>query len=399
MRIASMRWVPAIVVGSVTAAFGAPDDAERIRERVRFLSERDAAWRQVMPGRLRLTETSAAGSEPVRWSVVCWDGRVYAEKRRFPEGSNLVTIADEKAQLVVVTVGKDGRFLVVGKDPSGGTAAPWSGTIAAKHPDANWAQTVFARWTRPVEGQTVESLLAMHPAVALEDDGKGRVRLSIAVSKDVAQGLFDPNPTRVVSGFLGWIIDFEARVGWRPTRAVSCTEVNAKVKGDEGNVPRERFCGRDCIIDEEITWGEWTKVDQSMLPTLQTMHYYIAPGDDGQIVAVNSVSQERVRVETIASLPDEVELELEPPQWLGPVGRVLDAESGQVTRYDLRPLSDRRASMEVRVDAITKAAEEAVPEPLVERSSVVLRAAVACAAALGVLGLCVLLRGRGRGRR
>jgi hypothetical protein len=187
------------------------------------------------------------------------------------------------------------------------------------------------------------------------------IEVQLAASDDVAKFLAEGR-LKLIHGMLGVSVAFTRASGWRPTVIREVHTLDSLDDSGRAGMERHTFGGVDAMVLRTYQWSQWAKLAQLMIPTQREADLRVRI-DTAGLVPHRHTSRATMKAELLASPPDSSAFELAPPDWMGPVGRVNNADTGVVEVYDSRGLAERLDSRGQFVSLLSEAAKKSHYQP------------------------------------
>jgi len=325
---------------------------------VEFLVAREKLWKKNFPVILRFREFGDRNLGPVSMRGIWHGKRIRVESTRHEPGVEPEEALGSVGLYQNLLIGSGERYLGVqrgfmpGVGPNIAEDREWAGTLSDRCPDRGWLRSMMHSMHRPIEGQSVEDYLQTHPPVEVQELDDSIV-VHMAPSIEFGEVLRSENRDSVM-GFLGLAVTFSRRADWRPTLIQFCLAAsNLDVPKAEW-VEGLSFAGVGAVVERSLRWGEWKEVGGVRVPATFE-HQLHGRVEGGRFVRADMRLRSWLEVEFLEELPPGVSFALIPPASAGPLGKISDLDSGEVTVYDAR---GPQALLLAREEEVARGVEE-----------------------------------------
>jgi len=229
-------------------------------------------------------------------------------------------------------------------------------------PTRHWLATMLHGMRFPLYRKTVSEYLRLHDSVAVREDADS-IEIDFAATDFLAEA-FHAGEYSSVGGFYGAKVTFEKSADWRPTIIRECfspdTAPQPQPDADPVELENVDFGGVKAVVLHRYDWLDWVRLGDVRVPTRKRVDHRIRV-EEQEMILLHSVFESDFEARTIDELPEHVSFALLPPDAMGLVGSVSNRETGEVRLYDARTRSDRLASREEFVKAVSEVRPGSVP--------------------------------------
>jgi hypothetical protein len=321
-----------------------------------FLSSRAVSWHDAFPQTIRWTEWDQNSIGVNHWRGIYHGSKLQADYTIYTGGVTRRAAEEGAAGHRGRLVNSGGRWLVVERPIPDEPGRPWAGVESSSCPVSQWTSTMLYGMRVPLYGMSVRQYFERRPVVRVREGAKV---IEVEFTHDeMGAEYLATDRSHWLGGNIGIVVTFTRDSGWRPTVirdifALSAMEGTAGV--DE--LEHIEFAGIEALALRTYTWSEWQALGEVWIPTRFEKNSSVGLGDGvGGLVPRQSLFVSELEAEVLPEPPAGTSFALVPPDWIGPVGRISNTDTGEVRVYDRRSLDERRDSQERFVDLLTESA-------------------------------------------